>query len=43
MAYDKNLEGRIETLIAPWQNLEKKRMFGGVCYLLHGNICFGIW
>ncbi|NJD91678.1 MAG: TfoX/Sxy family protein [Geobacter sp.] len=43
MAYDKILEKRIETLIAAWPDLEKKKMFGGVCYLLGGNIAFGIW
>lgn len=43
MAYDKTIERRIDALIADWGNLEKKRMFGGVCYLTGGNICFGIW
>jgi TfoX/Sxy family transcriptional regulator of competence genes len=43
MAYDKTIEQRIDALIAPWLNIEKKRMFGGVCYLINGNICFGIW
>jgi TfoX/Sxy family transcriptional regulator of competence genes len=43
MAYDKVIELRIETLIAAWSHIEKKKMFGGVCYLIHGNICFGIW
>ena len=43
MAYDKSLELRIKTLITGWPDVEKKRMFGGVCYLLHGNICCGIW
>ena len=26
-----------------WQNVEKKKMFGGVCYLLKGNMAFGIY
>jgi TfoX-like protein len=43
MAYDKSLEGRIDGLIAAWPNMEKKKMFGGVCYLTGGNMCFGIW
>jgi TfoX/Sxy family transcriptional regulator of competence genes len=30
-------------LIATRPNIEKKKMFGGVCYLAQGNICFGIW
>ena len=43
MAYDKSIEQRIDALIAPWPDIEKKKMFGGVCYLTCGNICFGIW
>jgi len=43
MAYDKTIERRIDALIADWRDLEKKMMFGGVCYLTGGNICFGIW
>lgn len=43
MAYDKSVEQRIDALITPWPDIEKKKMFGGVCYLLCGNICFGIW
>ena len=43
MAYNKLIEKRIDTLIAQWPNMEKKKMFGGVCYLTRGNMCFGIW
>ena len=43
MAYDKSIERRIDSLIVPWSNIEKKKMFGGVCYLTRGNMCFGIW
>jgi TfoX/Sxy family transcriptional regulator of competence genes len=43
MAYDKTIEVRIDNLIVPWPNIEKKKMFGGICYLTRGNMCFGIW
>jgi TfoX/Sxy family transcriptional regulator of competence genes len=43
MSYNKETEKRIDSLIGDWPNLEKKKMFGGVCYLDGGNICFGIW
>jgi len=43
MAYNKSIEQRIDTLLEKWSNIEKKKMFGGVCYLTRGNICFGIW
>jgi len=38
MSYDKSIEKRIDGLIAPWLNIEKKKMFGGVCYLTRGNM-----
>ncbi|MDA8413716.1 MAG: TfoX/Sxy family protein [Desulfobacteraceae bacterium] len=43
MAYDRSIELRIDALIIDWPNIEKKKMFGGVCYLTRGNMCFGIW
>lgn len=43
MTYNLPLEQRIDGSISAWPDLEKKKMFGGVCYLTRGNICFGIW
>jgi TfoX/Sxy family transcriptional regulator of competence genes len=43
VAYNKKLEQRIDETISAWPDMEKKKMFGGVCYLTRGNICFGIW
>ena len=43
MAYDSGLEKRIDALIAATDGIEKKKMFGGVCYQLGGNIALGIW
>ena len=43
MAYNAKLESLIDAAAKRWQNLEKKKMFGGVCYLLRGNMCFGIY
>ena len=42
MPYNKKIEESIDTIIVTWSNVEKKKMFGGVCYLINGNICFGI-
>ncbi len=42
MAYNKTIEQLIDTQIRSWPNVEKKKMFGGVCYLTRGNMCFGI-
>ena len=42
MAYSVRLEEMIDAAVKRWQNVEKKKMFGGVCYLLKGNMAFGI-
>ncbi len=43
MAYNIKLETMIETVVARWQNLGKKKMFGGVCWFVKENMAFGIW
>ena len=43
MAYNTKLEEKIDAAAERWQNVEKKKMFGGICYLIKGNMCFGIW
>ena len=42
MAYDRQIETDIDTVISGWEQVEKKKMFGGVGYLLKGNMAFGI-
>ncbi|UCG39030.1 MAG: TfoX/Sxy family protein [bacterium] len=43
MAYNLELEDRIEELTGGWTDVVSKKMFGGVCYLIRGNMAFGIW
>jgi len=43
MAYNMELEDRIEDVIAGWPDMVRRKMFGGMCYLLRGNMGFGIW
>ena len=43
MPYDAALEDRIEDIIHRWDGMEKKKMFGGICYLVNGNMSFGVW
>ena len=43
MAYDTQLEARIDLLSLNWPGLAKKAMFGGKGYLMRGNMAFGIW
>ena len=43
MGYSALLEERVEGLTCTWEDLERKKMFGGICYLIRGNMAFGIW
>ncbi len=43
MAYDERLARRVRPLLARRKGFAEKKMFGGVGYFLHGNICVGVW
>jgi hypothetical protein len=43
MPYSTTLEDKIEGITLSWDELEKKKMFGGICYLINGNMSFGVW
>src|SRR5262245_59301825 len=43
MAFDETLAGRIRDALAGQCGVEEKRMFGGVGFLLYGNILVGVW
>ena len=38
MAYDEDLAGRIRDILAPERGLTEKRMFGGLAFLVSGNM-----
>jgi TfoX/Sxy family transcriptional regulator of competence genes len=42
MAYNEALEDRINRAISRWKNADAKKMFGGVCHLLNGNMFCGV-
>jgi hypothetical protein len=42
MAYDLELAGRVRKLLPPGPDLVEKKMFGGVGYLLRGNMACGV-
>ena len=42
MAYNTDLEYRIDKLASPFTELDKRKMFGGVGYMLNGNMCCAI-
>jgi hypothetical protein len=43
MAYDQELSDRVRPLLARKRGFYEKRMFGGIGFLLHGNLCVGVW
>lgn len=42
MAYDEKLTGRLSALIRNRKDFSKKKMFGGIAFMLNGNMCFGV-
>lgn len=42
MAYDEELDARITAAIAGWGTTRKK-MFGGTCHLINGNMLCGVF
>ncbi|MCP4625861.1 MAG: TfoX/Sxy family protein [bacterium] len=42
MAYDEVLDGRIKKIVSRWKGTADKKMFGGVCHLLNGNMFCGV-
>jgi TfoX N-terminal domain len=43
MAYDESLRAKLRKLLSQRKNLVEKEMFGGIAFLLNGNICCGAW
>jgi len=42
MAYDERLASRIRALLGPFPGLVEKKMFGGVGFLVSGNMACGV-
>ncbi|MBI3449433.1 MAG: TfoX/Sxy family protein [Acidobacteria bacterium] len=42
MAFDEKLAGRIRNRLARRKGLTERRMFGGIGFMLNGNICCGV-
>lgn len=42
MAYNEQLAGRIDDLVGSHAGMIPKKMFGGIAYMLNGNMCCGI-
>ena len=43
MAFDESLAARIRNALARKKGVVEKKMFGGVGFLLHGNMLVGVW
>jgi TfoX/Sxy family transcriptional regulator of competence genes len=43
MAFSEALAARIRQRLARRKNIEEKKMFGGVGFLLNGNLLVGVW
>lgn len=43
MAFSETLAERIRRRLARRKNVEEKKMFGGVGFLLNGNLLVGVW
>jgi TfoX/Sxy family transcriptional regulator of competence genes len=43
MPYDEELDARIKKIVSRWKNTADKKMFGGVCHLLQGNMFCGVY
>jgi len=42
MAFDEELAGRVRKQLAGQKSLSEKKMFGGLAFLLNGNMCCGV-
>ena len=43
MAYSESLAARIRVVLMRRRGIEEKKMFGGVGFLLDGNMLVGVW
>jgi len=43
MAYSEEINSRIASIISGWRNTSRKKMFGGICHLLNGNMVAGVY
>lgn len=43
MPFDLSLAERVRAIVKRWPAVDEKKMFGGLCFLQHGNLVVGIW
>jgi TfoX/Sxy family transcriptional regulator of competence genes len=42
MAFDEGLAHRVRTLVGDESSISERKMFGGLCFMTNGNMCFGV-
>src|SRR5262245_21663280 len=42
MAYDEELAARVRRRLSSFTGISEKKRFGGLCFLLQGNMCCGV-
>ncbi len=42
MAYDEQLAERVREELQAEAGFSERKMFGGICFMLHGNMCAGV-
>ena len=42
MPYNEDLDARIKKMVSGWKHTTHKKMFGGVCHLINGNMFCGV-
>lgn len=42
MSYDETLADRVEALLKGKRSVTRKRMFGGLCFMVNGNMACGV-
>jgi TfoX/Sxy family transcriptional regulator of competence genes len=43
MAYSEVIENRVKNIVLRWENTDSKKMFGGICHLMNGNMFCGVY
>jgi TfoX/Sxy family transcriptional regulator of competence genes len=43
MPYNLEIDSSIRKVMLSWKNTDAKKMFGGVCYLMNGNMVCGVY
>jgi TfoX/Sxy family transcriptional regulator of competence genes len=43
MVYNERMDSKLNEIVSKWKNITYKKMFGGIGYLLNGNMVTGIY